>query len=247
MAYEHFYEYYDELMNDVPYEKYIEHTKRYLKADDTILDLGCGSGIVLLELLKLGFNITGVDISEQMLLVTQTKLQELGLSTALYCDDMRQIRIIDEYNVVISYLDTINYLTSEVDVRVTFQNVYNSLKKDGYFIFDIHSLYKVHHVFDGYSYNEAWDEFIYLWNTYVEENEQSSEVLHELNFFIKQQNGLYERLEEFHKQVVFPLDFYIKALEEVGFTIEDLSFDFKKAKNEGNCDKIIVTAKKCLL
>jgi len=246
MAYEHFYQFYDSLMDDVPYSKYTQLVKQYAKQNDYILDIGCGTGCILISLIENGFLVDGIDISDEMLLVTKQKLMEKNLNANLFQDDMRNIMIEDEYDLIISFLDTINYLYTLEDVSLTFKKIYKALKNEGYFIFDIHSLYKLHHVLDGYSYNETRNDFTYLWNSYVEREASYSTVHHELSFFIEQKNNLYKRLDEFHQQVVFPLKTYIQILEDIGFEIEKTQYDFDDSKNESNCDKMIVVAKKCL-
>ncbi len=244
MAYEHFYQFYDSLMDDVPYEKYIDLVKKFAKKEQLILDIGCGTGSVLIELLKFGFIVDGLDISDEMLLLTSQKLYDNNLHAELYQDDMLNIEIKNYYDIIYSFLDSINYLTSLVEVKKTFQNVYNALKEKGTFLFDVHSLYKVFNIFDGYCYNETNEFVTYLWNTYVEKTAQYSTVYHELSFFMKQQSGLYKRLDEYHEQVVFPLETYLTILKEVGFKIDDILFDFDLSKNENNCEKILIIAKK---
>ncbi|QVK19378.1 class I SAM-dependent methyltransferase [Mycoplasmatota bacterium] len=244
MAYQHFYQFYDSLMEDVPYEKYIHLVKEYAKKDQIILDVGCGTGSVLTRLIEEGFLVDGLDLSDEMLLVTQQKLSDKKLHTNLYQDDMRNIMVENAYDIIISFLDSINYLTTYEDILQTFTRIYKAIKNEGYFIFDVHSLNKVHQVFDGYCYNETMDDYTYLWNSYVEREENFSSVYHELIFFIKQTNDLYKRLEEFHHQVIFPLPDYVNILEKVGFKIEKMLYDFDNSKNETNCDKIIIVAKK---
>jgi len=181
-----------------------------------------------------------------MLLITKDKLSKKNRSTNLFCDDMKDIELKNYYNVIYSFLDTINYLKNSDEVIKTFQNIFDALKYNGYFIFDIHSLYKVHQIFDGYSFNDTIEDITYLWNTYVKKFDTYSELEHELSFFIKQENGLYLRLDEYHLQVIFPLNKYISILEEIGFKLEKIIFDFDNNKTKENSQKIILVTKKCL-
>ena len=61
MAYEAFSYYYDILMQDVPYHKWISKTKQYLPQGSTILDVGCGTGTISILLAKEGYHVTGID------------------------------------------------------------------------------------------------------------------------------------------------------------------------------------------
>ncbi len=247
MSYEHFYQFYDQLMNDVNYKDYLQLVKSYAKNKDAILDIGCGTGNVLVPLLEAGYYVDGLDISDEMLSVTKEKCESKNLKAYLFQDDMKDIAIKNSYNIIISFLDTINYLKTKKDLKEAFTNIYGALKADGIFIFDVHSLYKVHNVFDGYSYNETNDYCTYLWNTFVERHESYSSLYQELSFFIKKNYNLYQRFDEYHEQVIFPLYEYKTILEETGFRIEEIFFDFDSSKNEHNCDKIIIVAKKYIL
>jgi SAM-dependent methyltransferase len=247
MAYEHFYQFYDELMDDVPYLKYLNQIKQYAKKTDFILDCGCGSGTLLIKLLKEQYHVVGLDLSDEMLLLASQKLSENQLGTALYQDNILDLKVNEHFNLIYSVLDVINYLKDEDEIKRAFLNIYEALVKDGIFYFDIHSQNKLDRVFDGYSYHEAKDDFAYGWNTYVDKEDEIYHLTHELNFFVKEANGLYRRYEEYHDQVVFPLEFYLECLTNVGFTIENVAFDFDESQSKDDCDKIMITAKKCLL
>ena len=237
MAYEHFYQFYDHLMSDVNYNEYINIVKKYAKKKDLILDIACGTGNVLIELLKADYNISGLDISDEMLLVCKEKLLKANLTTNLYQDDMRNIQVLEYYNIIISFLDSINYLTSIKDINQTFSNINKALKEEGYFIFDVHSLENVNEVFDRFCYNEVEDDYSFLWNSFVNKKENYSSVFHELTFFLKTETNRYTKLREFHEQVVFTINIYKELLEKNNFLIE------KIIENESN--KIIFVAKKC--
>lgn len=237
MAYEYFFKFYDYLMNDVKYDEYVDLIKKYADKDSLLLDVACGTGNVLVKLLKNGYNVSGLDISDEMLLICQEKLQDNNLFTNLYQDDMRNIQILDYYDLIYSFLDSINYLISIEDINMTFRNIYLALKDNGYFIFDVHSVENVNLVFDGYSFNEVKDDYAFLWNSYVDKSNDYSIVYHELNFFNKSINNLYQKFSEYHKQVIFPVNVYKDLLEKNNFMIE------KIFENESH--KIIFVAKKC--
>lgn len=237
MAYEHFYRFYDKLMSDVNYQVYVNIVRKYAKKSDAILDIACGTGNVLIELLKEDYQVCGLDISDEMLLVCQEKLANLNLQTTLFQDDMRSFQIVNYYDMIISFLDSLNYLTSIKDLKKTFSNVHNALNDGGYFIFDIHSLKNVNLVFSDYHYHEVNDDYTFIWDACVEKNNDFSTIFHELNFFIKINNGLYQKAVEYHKQVVYPLDVYLDLLKEMGFTIEETI--------ENEYHKFVIVAKKC--
>ncbi len=246
MAYETLYQFYDLLMEEVPYHQYTQLVKRYANKDNYILDIACGTGSVLVRLIEAGYLVDGLDLSDEMLLITKQKLNNQKLNAHLFHDDMRNINIEDTYQCIYSFLDSINYLHNEKDIFHTFTRVYKALKQNGYFIFDVHSIHNVHEIFDGFCYNEVSDDYSYLWNAYVEKEDYYSTVHHEFNFFIEQTNKLYKRFIEYHKQVIYPYEKYKNLLEKIGFCIDHILYDFKESGSDKDCQKIIFIAKKCL-
>jgi SAM-dependent methyltransferase len=242
MAYEHFNLYYDQLMDDVPYERYLQLVEKYSQKNDKLLDLGCGTGTILVPLKQKGYDIEGLDISDEMLLITQNKLMELHLNCPLFQDDMRHIHRGNYYNLIFSFLDTINYLTSFDALKETFTGIYHSLKEEGVFLFDIHVKEHVEAVFQDYFYHADFEDFTYLWDTDLEQVRDATNLYHHLSFFIPNQEGLYERVDEEHHQVIYPLKTYIDFLHEVGFKSIDVLEDFEA--KQVNPQKYIVICKK---
>lgn len=72
MAYEQFAYIYDELMQDVPYDQWVDWVKAYVPTGSTIADIGCGTGTATLALAA-HYEMLGIDLSEEMLEVAQEK------------------------------------------------------------------------------------------------------------------------------------------------------------------------------
>lgn len=104
MKYEQFALLYDELMNDVPYDKWVEFTEESLQQADMkeakILDVACGTGNVTLPLVQKGYDLIGVDLSEEMLTVAQQKLGGEGYFIPFYQQDMRELDVPGEFDCV---------------------------------------------------------------------------------------------------------------------------------------------------
>ncbi|HEY8435477.1 MAG TPA: class I SAM-dependent methyltransferase [Haloplasmataceae bacterium] len=226
MAYEHFYRFYDRLMDDVPYDTYLALLTKYLTPGSHLLDLGCGTGRVLVPLLQAGYVVEGLDQSETMLMMARHRLVEAGLNTTLYLDDMREIYRPNHYDGIYSLIDTINYLTCEEDVLKTFRGVYASLKPNGLFIFDVHNKDYIEQVFLDYSYHAEFEDFTYLWDTALDIAPKQTTIRHELVFFVHLKDHLYQRLEEEHIQVAFLPELYRSLLQAAGFAEIDIQSDF---------------------
>ena len=117
------------------------------------------------------------------------------------------------------------------------------MKTDGKFIFDIHTPKKMKNMIDNQVFAYETDEISYLWFAYGTGKEL--EVESELTFFIKQKNGLYRRLEQFHTQRTYEIEDISSAAKEIGFKINKYFCDFElDNKDYENADRIIFILEK---
>ena len=87
------------------------------------------------------------------------------------------------------------------------------------------------------------EESSYLWFTY--ETEQELEVESELSFFVKEDSGLYRKLEQFHSQRTYEVDVIFDSIKNIGFKINDYFCDFNKNnKDFDSSDRIIFILEK---
>ncbi|HDX9577946.1 TPA: methyltransferase domain-containing protein [Bacillus pseudomycoides] len=247
MRYEQFALLYDELMNDVPYEKWMEFTEQSLeqigKTDAKILDVACGTGNVTLPLVQKGYDVTGVDLSEEMLTIAQQKLGEEGQFIPFYQQDMRQLDVPGEFDCVTIFCDSLNYVLEEEGVQETFRRVYQHLRPDGLFLFDVHSLYKIHHVFQNETYTMNEDEISLIWNCFP--GEEPNSVEHDLTFFVRdEEEDVYHRFDELHMQRTYPVEELMKWLEKAGFTILRVTGDFERMEVTEQTERIFFVATK---
>ncbi|WP_353626551.1 methyltransferase domain-containing protein [Bacillus sp. JCM 19041] len=227
MSYEHFSSYYDLLMEHVEYEDWLRYMERILLEHNVkvtnVLDLGCGTGELLLLMNQNGWQTTGVDLSEEMLSVAQTKLNEAGVSPQLYHGDMSELPPLGLYDVITIFCDSLNYLDDEEAVKRTFFHCYKQLKPGGLLLFDVHSPAKIK-AFDGAVFADAAKEVSYIWTSFAGEEPLSIE--HELTFFGLTKNGYYERVEELHKERTFEPEIYKLWLKDAGFSTIQITADF---------------------
>ncbi|MED1205064.1 class I SAM-dependent DNA methyltransferase [Heyndrickxia acidicola] len=246
MSYEGFAYVYDFLMKDVPYEKWMqflrEKKEAYRIKENHVLDLGCGTGELSVRLSKEGFEVTGVDLSEDMLMVAQEKAMEERVRLSLFQQDMSELEGLGTFDIITIFCDSINYLPSPTEVKKTFEKVHNHLKEGGLFLFDTHSLYKVKEIFMNQTYAENEDEVSYIWTSYP--GDEPDSVDHELTFFVNNENGLYERLDEWHTQRTYPMNQYTSWLEEIGFTVKEVTADFTNEAPNETSERIFFTCVK---
>lgn len=73
MIYQGFAGVYDELMTHAPYDEWVQWIQQYMKPNAAIIDVGCGTGEISLRLAEKGHKVTGIDLSEEMLVFAQQK------------------------------------------------------------------------------------------------------------------------------------------------------------------------------
>lgn len=245
-AYQSFALLYDELMADVPYDKWIRYVEEMFKqygngVNRRILDVGCGTGSISVPLARKGYHVTGIDLSEDMLAVAHSKAYQAGVDVSFFQQDMREIVGFKAFDCICIFCDSLNYLTIEDDVKKTFKSVFDHLAPNGLFLFDVHSLYKLSEVFIGHSYCSNDDDIAYIWNCYQGDSPYSVE--HELSFFVKQ-NEFYERFDELHFQRTFPISYYEQLLTEIGFSLLKVTADFREEPPAETSERIFFSARK---
>jgi SAM-dependent methyltransferase len=111
------------------------YTNEITKTDVTILEPMCGSGRFYIPLLKNGYDITGFDLSEDMLNACNKKCLQLDLKPNIYNADITNFDTSKKYDYVFIPIGSISLLISEQTVLESFKNIYNSLKVGGKYIF----------------------------------------------------------------------------------------------------------------
>lgn len=128
--------YYDLLYKDKDYKSEVEflitQIKKYNPKAKTILNLGCGTGQHDFYLRQSGYDVTGVDLSNDMLEIAKIKNPDCRY----YHGDARSISINTKYDIVLSLFHVLSYQTSNSDVNLFFNTVSNQLNPNGVAIFD---------------------------------------------------------------------------------------------------------------
>jgi len=226
MSYTTFAAFYDEIMDDSLYEKWLAFTHLVLKNQKgSILELACGTGKLAVELSREGYEVTGLDLSDDMLSLAYNTALEQGQDIQLIQGDMRELSGIGRFDAVTCFSDSLCYMADEKEMEEVFKSVHSVLNERGTFLFDVHSLHQVNEVFPGYQYHYLSEDAAFLWSSFSGETENSVE--HELTFFINEnKNGMYTRYEEQHKERTYSIENYKRMLDEAGFVHIDVSAEF---------------------
>ncbi len=215
-AYTDFAGVYDTFMDHTPYKEWCQYLVDVLESyhikNDLVLDMGCGTGTLTRMLEQAGYNMIGIDSSDEMLSIAIQKKDED--SSILYLQqDMREFELYGTVKAVVSVCDSINYLLEDEDVVQTFKLVNNYLDPDGIFIFDFNTVYKYETVIGDATIAENRDNCSFIWENYYHEEEQINE--YDLTIFV-QENDLYKRFNETHYQRGYTLDEMKDFVEKAG-------------------------------
>lgn len=221
-AYTDFARVYDTFMDDTPYEEWCAFLTGVLKEfyieKDLVLELGCGTGTLTQLLADAGFDMIGVDNSEEMLGIAMEKKEAAGRGEELLylCQDMREFELYGTVKAVISVCDSLNYLLEEDELLETFRLVNNYLDPKGIFIFDFNTVYKYEQVIGDTTIAENREECSFIWENYYHEEEQINE--YELTIFVREEEELFRRFTETHYQRGYTLRQMKVLVEKAGMT-----------------------------
>lgn len=239
-SYETFALFYDSLTENVDYKvrnNYISNFfSRYGNGGKSVLDLACGTGTASKLLCDRGYDVTGIDLSADMLTVAENKCPDIEFIKA----DMTDFSLPEEFDYCICTLDAINHLTSLDDVADCIGCVYNALSDGGLFVFDVNTPYKHRQVladrtfvFDEEDYFLSWD------NSYI--GDDIVEIF--LDFFIF--NGKnYDRYSENFKEKAYTVEELKKVLGDANFEVMRIYDDLTENPPNDESERLYFICKK---
>lgn len=214
-AYTSFAKVYDMFMDNVPYEEWSIYIRELLKDYDissgVICELGCGTGKITRLLAKAGYDMIGIDISEDMLAIAS---EDEGQGILYLCQDMCDFELYGTVSAMISVCDSMNYLLEEEEIADTLKCVNHYLEPGGIFIFDLNTIYKYETMLGDTTICENRDEGSFIWENYYDKEEQINE--YDLTLFIREEDNLYRKFEETHYQRGYSLEKIRTLIEEAG-------------------------------
>lgn len=252
-SYESFARVYDELMDNVPYEAwakfYVEKLKKYGITDGLVCDLGCGTGNMTERLAKAGYDMIGIDNSEEMLLIAREKVSDANAGEAtkqeseiLYLlQDMREFELYGTVQACVSVCDCVNYVLDEDELLEVFRLVNNYLDPKGVFVFDFNTTYKYETVIGDAVIAENREDCSFIWENFYDEETQINE--YDLTIFLRQEDDKYEKYTETHLQRGYTLAQMKDMLEMAGLVfVEATDMDTGKEPTDVS-ERICITAR----
>lgn len=258
-AYTDFARVYDELMDDTPYEEWgvflAECIQKYgvseplrdavdvLESErNLVLDLGCGTGTLTEILYAKGYDMIGVDNSEDMLRIAMDKREKSGAGIMYLLQDMRKLELYSTVGTVISVCDSVNYILDSEELLKVFRLVNNYLYPGGIFVFDFNTDHKYRLIGEA-TIAENRDDCSFIWENCYDEEENINE--YDVTVFVEEKDGLYRKFEETHLQRGYTADEMRRIVEESGMKVlEMLDADTHKKVAEDS-ERVYVIAKEC--
>lgn len=245
-AYTGFAEVYDLFMDNVPYEEWSRYLmgilEEYQVSQGLVLELGCGTGKMTRLLAQAGYDMIGVDNSEEMLQLA--KEAEGEAEDILYLlQDMRDFELYGTVRAVVSVCDSLNYILEEEELLTVFQLVNNYLDPGGVFIFDLNTLYKYREILGENTICENREEGSFIWENYYDEEEQVNQ--YDLTLFVQEpdSSGLYRKYEETHFQRGYELSRVIELLQQAGMEYINAFDAFTREPVKTDSERIYVIAR----
>lgn len=245
-AYSHLSKVYDQFMDNIPYDEWCKYIVRLLERDGIkdglVLELGCGTGQVTRRLKNAGFDMIGVEISEEMLSVA---IENESEGILYLCQDMREFELYGTVRAVVSICDSMNYITENEDITNVFKLVNNYLDPKGIFIFDLNTRSYYSKIGDSVI-AENRENASFIW----ENNYYPDEAVNEYNMtlFLEDENGKYDKFTETHIQRAYSFEEIKSSFEEAGLELLTCYNAFTEEKVESDeamemCDRVYFVAR----
>lgn len=209
---------YDRLTYDIPYEKIMRYFMRIFKAyrqkPQRIVDLACGTGSLSVLLCQQGFDVIGVDLSEQMLTQAWQKSMDLPKPPVWVHQKMQNLRLPQKADAVVCCLDSINYVTKPTDCRKTFCRVFDALNQKGIFIFDVNTPQKLKGL-NGQIFLDETEDTYCVWR--AEFDPKKNICRYGMDIFYRRGDA-WERTEEEHLEYAYSVEELTQYLRDAGFS-----------------------------
>ncbi len=240
---------YDMFMDNVPYDEWAEYLHGLLiengVKDGIVCELGCGTGKMTRKLRDFGYDMIGIDLSQEMLQIaieqesvsisrkksnnTTIKKERKNKKNSgnesgeiLYLNqDMREFELYGSVAAVVSVCDSMNYITEKEDLLQVFKLVNNYLDPGGTFIFDMNTPYYYRKKLGEQTICDNRDEGSLIWENYYDAETKINEF--DITIYIRRNSdkkivNSYERFEETHYQRAYSISEVKELLKKAGLT-----------------------------
>lgn len=244
-SYKSFAQVYDLFMDNIDYSgwcRYLtELLREYQVTEGLVLELGCGTGTMTRLLAGEGYDMIGVDNSQEMLEAAAAKRQPQDPDILYLLQDMREFELYGTVKAAVSICDSLNYILEEEELKQVFRLVNRYLDPDGIFIFDMNTRYKYQEVIGETTIAENREEGSFIWENYFDEASDINE--YELTLFLPDGGGRYRKYQELHYQRAYSPEQIVRLLEEAGMKFVAMYDAFTRQPVNEKSERICVVAR----
>jgi len=237
--YNDFAEVYDRLQ-DADYDKFVDFYEKIFEKlnlkPELVLDMACGTGNITLPMAKRGYDMIGLDMSVEMLNIARDKAYEEEQEILFLCQNMCEMELFGTVDAIVCALDGVNYITDYEDLKQLFRLVQNYLNPGGVFIFDINSVHKLKNILGNNTFVNDEQGIFYVWQS--EFSEETNICDFGLTFFEEQEDGSYERFDEFQQERAYTIGEISSAAEAAGLDVTGVYKPFEFATADDNDERI---------
>ena len=179
-----------------------------------LLDIGCGEGSFAVKMAEKGYEVVGLDISSRQIEIAKKRGVDGKVDFIL--QDMRDISFKDRFDIATSWYDTLNYILDKDELQQVFKGVYNSLRKEGIFIFDMNTIYVMEEIWDEQTLvkEDSNERFDMVEQNYDEEKHITSM---KLTSFLREDKDRWRKIEEVHRERAYSFEELRRIYTGVGF------------------------------
>lgn len=255
-AYTGFAKVYETFMDNIPYEAWTEYLTgllaEYGVAPGSLLcELGCGTGTMTRRLAEAGYDMIGIDLSEEMLDIARYEHSECESDILYLNQDMREFELYGTVAAVVSLCDSMNYLTSEEDLLQVFKLVNNYLDPGGYFIFDMKTEYHYEIMMGNRTIVDNREDCSLIWENFYDKKKQLNQ--YDITIYTKaefeeedeeeEMPPLFERMEEAHVQRAYSVEKIKELLGQAGLEFVAVYEACTKDAPKQDSDRVYFIAK----
>ena len=237
---------YDELTYDVDYPRWADYIEKHFARRHipgrTVLDLACGTGSLTRELALRGYEMIGVDQSPEMLAQAAEKNRGVSpIEPIFLCQSMEKLDLYGTIDACVCCLDSVNYVTDPKELERAFARVRLFLMPGGLFLFDVNTPEKLEGL-DGQVFLDETEDAYCVWR--AEWSKRSRTCTYFMDLFRLEENGLWRREEELHRERAYPVDQLTAMLERAGFSDIRTYAAFQFRPPAPGAQRIFFTARK---
>lgn len=242
-GYHIFSQFYDNLTFNVDYKKRAEYLQSVLSLCGhpwgLTLDLACGTGSLTLELKEKGVDIFGIDGSYDMLSIAMEKAADRGEEVLFLRQQMENLDLYGTIDTCVCTLDSLNHITDKDKLQKVFDRVALFMNPDGFFVFDVNTVYKHQHILGNNTFVYDTDSEYCVWQNSLKEN---NIVNIELDIF-EREGEVYHRHTERFKERAYEIDELKEMLSKSGFEALHVYHDMTTEPLRDDSDRAVFVAR----